>query len=76
MAKNPDRDRWTAEQIARADFFTACMFLGSGRFEVRRADTLAGARQHREVMLKVYAANHGRGVMIYAVGRSGSIFVE
>ena len=77
MAKqNPDRDRWTAEQIARADYYTACMFLGSGRFEVRRAATLAGARQHREVMLVEYAGNYGRGVAIYAVGPAGSIHVE
>jgi len=77
MKTNSDLQRWTAEQIAKAEEFTACMFLGSGRFEVRRAGTLQGARRHRSRMLAEYAGrNFGRGVMIYALVNGGTLSIH
>jgi len=52
----------SAEQIARALYFTTCRFLGRGHYDTRRFATLAEARAD--------AAGDGRA-MVYAVTPEG-----
>lgn len=70
---------FATELLLRATRYSACMFVGSGRYDVRWADTLEGARQNRDELLAEYAGtNFGRGVVIYGVTSPDnlSIFVE
>lgn len=59
MAKSKHaREDFDAQQIARAKYFTACKFLGQGKYDRREAPTQAEAeRIGREI----------GGAMIYAV---------
>lgn len=70
---------WAEEQIAKAEYFTAVMFLGypAGR-DRREAPTLEGARALRQTMLEEYSdLNYGRKVVIYAVTRDNvTVMVE
>lgn len=70
---------WTAQQLARCSRYTACMFLGSGRFDKRWASSLEEARGIRTQMEQEYANDpHRRPIMIYGVtdGDNLSIHVE
>jgi hypothetical protein len=70
---------WTQNQIAKAVSFTAVMYRGFPEGpDVRRADTLEGARALKVQMLAEYEGkNYGRGVMIYAVTKTDmTIHVE
>lgn len=70
------RERFDAEQIARAKYFTACQFLGRGQYDRRECPTLEAARETGRAMKAENEAN-GRGVMIYAVTPEGwTIHVE
>ena len=73
---SPAHAEWTRKMIARADYFTACMFLGSGRFDTRRAATLEEARELRAAIEAEHAGNYGRGAMIYAVVAGGAVTVH
>ena len=53
---------WEQSQIARAAYFTACRFLGRGRYDTRRAETQAEAEAIGRAM---------GGAMIYAVTPEG-----
>ena len=72
-------DAWAQKHISRAEHFTACLFLGRGRYDKRKAPSLEEVREHKRQMLVEYAgSNFGRGVLIYAVtkGDNLSILVE
>ncbi len=59
---------WADDYAARSKTFVACMFLGVGKYDKRKADSLEGARQHATDMLSEYdGVNYKRGVLIYAV---------
>ena len=78
-ARRRQREKWTAEQIARASYYTACLFLGRGRIERRRADTLDGARAAADSLLEEYSRERcGSDAAIYAVTGSCdmTVFVE
>lgn len=59
----PTRDQFDQAQIRRAVHFTACRFLGRGKFDTRKAPTQAEAEAIGRTM--------GEGVMIYAVTPEG-----
>lgn len=42
--KKKDVDAWTAEQVRRAAYFTACQKIGPGKFDRREAATLGEAK--------------------------------
>jgi hypothetical protein len=66
------REIFDQQQIARAAYWTACQFLGVGRYDTRRAATLDDAR----AVARGMPADLG-GVLIYAVTPEGwSIHVE
>ena len=70
-------EQWLQEQIAKAESFTACMFIGAGKYDRRPAATLDEARELRTTMLAEYGnTNGGRGVAIYAILDSQTIHVE
>lgn len=63
-------DRWDAEIVDGAAYFTACEFLGRGRYDRREFPTLSGAVRYVE-------SQSGRRLMIYAVSPDGrSAFVS
>jgi hypothetical protein len=60
--------KMSAEQIARAAYFTTCRFLGRGHYDTRRFATLAEARAD---------AAGDRRAMIYAVTPEGlTVYLE
>jgi hypothetical protein len=63
-------EQWDAEIVDTAAYFTACEFLGRGRYDRRQFPTLSGATR--------YAENQpGRRLMIYAVSPDGrSAFIS
>lgn len=62
------RQRFDDEQIARAAYFTTCRFLGSGRYDRERFETLDEADAHARAVTK---APGGRPTMVYAVTPEG-----
>jgi hypothetical protein len=69
---------WEAKHIANASYFTAALFLGSGRWDKRRAESLDEARLLAQQMHQENSNNYGRKVLIYAIphGIELSILVE
>lgn len=77
MTKNQQRiEEWTKQQVALAKGFTACLYLGYGKYDRRESATLEEARQHRETMNKEYKTH--QKVMIYAItgGVEQTVFIE
>ncbi len=64
-----NRAEWEASVIAEAFCFSACVFLGRGRYDTtRNLPTVQAAREEA----KRLCAKHGRhGAMIYAITPSG-----
>lgn len=56
------REEYDKAQIARAEYFTACQFLGRGKFDTRKASSLVEAEAIGQSM---------GGAMIYAVTPEG-----
>jgi hypothetical protein len=61
------RTAYDAQQIARASYFTAVLFLGRGRYDRRTAATLSEIRDAAKTMSDEF----GRRAMIYAVSPEG-----
>lgn len=57
------RAEFDAHHIARAEYFTACRFLGRGKYDRREAPTLEEAKR--------IGATMGGPAMIYAVTPEG-----
>ncbi|MDE2426305.1 MAG: hypothetical protein KGO96_10415 [Elusimicrobia bacterium] len=67
---SPEQQKWTEEQISRADRFTVVMFVGlaDGLYDKRWTSSLREARLVRRDMLAEYGdTNYRRRPMIYAV---------
>ncbi len=69
---------WTDVQITRAEYFTACMFVGMPVLYDRRiALTLRRAELLAETMLAEYSGtNYGRPVAIYAVTKGDNLSIH
>lgn len=68
--KHHSSERWDAEIVDGAAYFTACEFLGRGRYHRREFPTLSGAVRYVE-------SQSGRRLLIYAVSPDGrSAFVS
>ncbi|WP_439579343.1 hypothetical protein [Elioraea sp.] len=66
--RRPGPAEWSAEQIARAAYFTVARFRGRGAYDTRRFATLAEARAE---------AAGDRRAMVYAVTPEGiTVHVE
>ena len=82
MRKNKNKekcDNWTQQQIARAEYFVACLIVGpeNGGYHKRESPTLEGARTLKKQMEQQLPLLWKK-VMIYAVTKGDhlSIFVE
>jgi hypothetical protein len=63
-------EQWDAEIVDTAAYFTACEFLGRGRYDRREFPTLSGAARYAESQPR-------RRLMIYAVSPEGrSAFIS
>lgn len=59
-----------AEAIAKAEYFSVCLFRGVGAYDRGACDSLSAARDMGERMEK--AAGNGKGALIYAILPTGS----
>lgn len=63
------RAKYDAEAIKAAKQFTACKFLGAGRYDVREADSLAGAEL-------IASSNPGRWMLYAVLGPARSVHIK
>lgn len=64
------RTAWEQEQLARAAYYTATVFLGQGRYDCRRADSLEELEQLGRQMTAEQPKHRG-GAMLYAINPEG-----
>lgn len=73
MKPKSEQTKWNEAQVLRCRRFTACLFLGVGKFDTREFGTLAEARQVGASMTDRY----GRQALIYGITPEGwTIHVE